>query len=281
MVKPFYTSTGIHWYLCQLLAFSVFKISAILLDDFNLHKSLNNEIMCSLVVWVSSLVKWPCSFRLAFQGAHLKPTGCSSGPGSWPTQAQTLKEAASGDGAVQVLPALGCAACGLAARAGPYVLTPGFQSLFSVLPPGRPLPEAPQGAGHPPGFRAWYFITSGLRHRHLLGGATLSGRMGRIQAGHRGSSSSSPCPRSGCLWLLSCRNGNVKSGPGVLSSGQGFCHSSAGRPEVNGFHALSFLPSRGPGHCPSGGAVGIDHSGGSPRGHRHPNCSRPPSWQWL
>lgn len=136
------------------------------------------------------------------------------------------------------------------------MLTPGFQRLFSVLSPGRPPPAAPQGAGHPPGFRAWYFITSVLRHRHLSGGATLSGRTGWIQAGRRGSSSSSPCPRSGCLWLLNCRNGNVKSGPGVLSSGQGFRHSSAGRPEVNGFHALSFCPPLGLVTAPLVGRLG-------------------------
>lgn len=73
-----------------------------------------------------------------------------------------------------------------AARAGPCVLTPGFQRLFSVVPPGQPPPAAPWGAGHPLGVRAWYFITPGLRHRHLSGGATLSGRTGRDPAGVQG-----------------------------------------------------------------------------------------------
>lgn len=152
----------------------------------------------------------------------------------WPGH---FRKAACGDGANRALPTLGCAACRPAARAGPCVLTPGFQRLFSVLPPGCPPAAAPQGAGHPLGFGAWYFITSGRRHRHLSPGATLSGRTGRDSGGARGIFQFLPLPslKLRWCWRLSCRNENVKSGPEVPSSGQGFRHSPAGRPKVNGF----------------------------------------------
>lgn len=92
-------------------------------------------------------------------------------------------------------------------RGRPLHADTGFQRPFSALLPGRPLPAAPWGAGHPLGFSAWCFITPGPRQR------LLSGRTGWGLGGAQGVFQFLPCPRSSCCWLSRCRNENVESGP--------------------------------------------------------------------